>query len=63
MIVTGKVLDASAMLDIAGGRSHYGQALVASALKGGDMIFAVPTLAFAEAWAECPPDGRRSLRP
>lgn len=50
------MLDPAAILDIALGRSHYGQATVAYALTTG-MVLAVPTGALMEAWAGCAPSG------
>jgi len=58
----GKVLDTTAILDIAVGRSIYGQALVDTALRDGSML-SVPAAALMEAWAGVSPtvDGQAPL--
>ena len=43
-------MDSSAALDIATGRSVYGQALVDTALRSGDVL-SIPAVALMEAWA------------
>ena len=53
-LLTGKVLDTSAILDIAARRSLYGQALVDTALRDGSLL-SVPAAALMEAWAGVDP--------
>ena len=55
-MISGRVLDPTAILDIATGRSQYGQATVAYALTTG-MVLAVPAAALMEAWAGSPTSG------
>lgn len=49
-VPAARVLDTAAILDIASGRSQYGQAMVAFALQAG-MTLVVPAAALAESWA------------
>lgn len=55
-VPAGRVLDTAAVIDIASGRSQYGQATVAFALNSG-MTLVVPSLALAEAWSTVPASG------
>lgn len=55
-VPAGRVLDTAAIIDIAAGRSQYGQATVTFALNTG-MTLVVPSLALAEAWSRVPEDG------
>jgi hypothetical protein len=59
-VIGGRVLDPTAVLDFATGRSIYGRALVDVAVRTG-IILAVPTAALMEAWAGATPDSRPLL--
>lgn len=59
-MIGGRVLDPTAVLDIATGRSIYGRALVDVALQTG-IVLAVPAAALMEAWAGSPAAGRPFL--
>jgi hypothetical protein len=59
-VIGGKVLDPTAVLDVATGRSIYGRALVDVALRTG-IVLAVPAVALMEAWAGSTPEGRPLL--
>lgn len=60
-MISGRVLDPASILDIATGRSQYGQATVAYALTTG-MVLAVPAAALMEAWAGSPTSGYPFLK-
>jgi hypothetical protein len=59
-VITGRVLDTSALLDAATGRTIFFRALVVAAAELG-MTLAIPTTAWAEAWALAPDDALPSL--
>lgn len=59
-MIGGRVLDPSALLDLASGRTVYARALVSTAVQVG-LVLAVPAVALAEAWAEVEPAGRPFL--
>lgn len=59
-MITGRVLDTSALLDAATGRTIYFRALVVAAAELG-MTLAIPVTAWAEAWALAPDDALASL--
>jgi hypothetical protein len=58
--VTGRVLDTSALVRLALGRSLYMQAFARHSTAIG-LIWAIPTTAVAEAWAQLPAKGRLAL--
>lgn len=60
-MIGGFVLDTTAVLDAATGRTIHTRALVRSALQVG-MVLAVPAAALAEAWSRIEP-GSRALLP
>lgn len=59
-MITGRVLDTSALLDAATGRTIFFRALVVAAAELG-MTLAIPATAWAEAWALAPDDALPSL--
>jgi hypothetical protein len=58
--VSGRVLTASAIVDIATDRSVYGRAFLVAAVELG-MTFATPSTALLQAWAAVPPHARALL--
>ncbi len=60
-MIGGFVLDATAVLDAATGRTLYTRALVRSAVQVG-MVLTVPAAALAEVWATIDPGSRSFLR-
>lgn len=59
-MIGGRVLDTSALVGLATGRSQYGLALVWTAVERG-IVLAVPTAALAQACLELPPRLAQSL--
>lgn len=55
--MSGRVLTASAILDIATDRSVYGRAFLVAAVELG-MVFPTPSTALVQAWAAIPPETR-----
>lgn len=58
--VSGRVLDTSALIDLALGRTVYAQAFARHATNIG-LTWAIPATALAEAWARLPDKGRLGL--
>jgi hypothetical protein len=58
--VSGRVLTASAIVDIATDRSVYGRAFLVAAVELG-MTFPTPSTALLQAWAAVPPQARALL--
>lgn len=54
-MIGGVVLDASAIIDAASGRTAYASAIIDSALHNG-RVLALPTSAVAQAWARAAPE-------
>jgi hypothetical protein len=59
-VIGGRVLDTSALLDAAVGRTVYARAFIQTAVELG-LVLAVPTTALQDAWAALPQDARGSL--
>lgn len=58
--VHGRVLDTSALIDLATGRTVYAQAFARHSTATG-LAWAIPTTAVAEAWSRLPDKGRLAL--
>ena len=58
--MSGRVLTASAIVDIATDRSVYGRAFLVAAVELG-MTFPTPSTALLQAWAAVPPQARALL--
>lgn len=59
-MIGGRVLDTSAILDAATGRSVYARALIRTAVEHG-LVLSVPAGALTAAWAGSPVEGRPFL--
>ena len=59
-MIGGKVLDTSALVDAGTGRTIYFRAAVVAATRLGSTLL-IPTTAWAEAWAQAPPQARGFL--
>jgi hypothetical protein len=59
-VIGGRVLDSTALLDIADGSTVYGRALLDFAAQAG-VVLAVPAAALTEAWAQASPAGQPFL--
>ena len=59
-MIGGRVLDTSALVDAATGKSIYARALIRTAVDQG-IVLAVPATALMAAWAALPPSGRPFL--
>ncbi|MEU9019221.1 hypothetical protein [Actinomadura sp. NPDC048394] len=58
--VHGRVLDTSALVDLASGRTLYAQAFARHSTVTG-LVWAIPTTAVTEAWSRLPDKGRLGL--
>jgi hypothetical protein len=59
-VIGGRVLDVSALLDAASGRTQYARALISTAIEHG-ITLCVPAAALAESWAQSEPAHRPFL--